>query len=125
MKIATLHVAVLVTFFLHVPLQSPLVLLIPLGYSVVATVSFFAFILNDQLTSGYASRGKPLAPRGESTVIRSLLVLPTDYGLLCLVFVLLGFPAVFIVVYGLMFLANAGYLLLACPKWFRDMGPAR
>ncbi|MCU1476597.1 MAG: CDP-alcohol phosphatidyltransferase [Subtercola sp.] len=121
-KIATLHLAVLVTLFLHVELVSDAVLLIPIGYSVIATVSFFAMILNDQLKSVYASRSLGAAPRGESTVIRSLLVMPTDYGVLCLVFVLLGFTPIFIVVYGLMFLANAGHLLLAGHKWFRDMG---
>ncbi|WP_229715085.1 CDP-alcohol phosphatidyltransferase family protein [Subtercola lobariae] len=121
-KIATLHVAVLVTLFLHVEALPTAVLLIPLGYSVVATVSFFAFILSDQLRSVYASRGFGRAPRGESTIIRSLMVVPTDYGVLCLVFVLLAAPAVFLVVYALMFLANAGYLVLASHKWFRDMG---
>jgi hypothetical protein len=48
-------------------------------------------------------------------------VIPTDYGLLCLVFVLLGAPLVFFWVYALLFLANAGFMALASVKWFRDM----
>ncbi len=36
-------------------------------------------------------------------------------------FVLLGRPILFMVVYGLLAAAAAGYLALALPKWFRDM----
>ena len=120
-KIASLHLAVLITLFLHVDLTSSALLLIPIVYSVVACVSFFAMILNDQLKRVYASRTTVAAPEGRSTLIRSLLVIPTDYGFLCLVFVLLGSPALFIVVYGLMAVANTGHLMLATRKWFRDI----
>jgi hypothetical protein len=50
-----------------------------------------------------------------------LLVIPTDYGLFCLVFLVWGFRDVYAVVYGLLFLANAAFLALALRKWFRDM----
>ena len=46
---------------------------------------------------------------------------PTDYGVLVYVFLLLGLPVAFMVVYGLLFAASAGYLVVALPKWFRDM----
>jgi hypothetical protein len=46
---------------------------------------------------------------------------PTDYGVLCFVFLLLGLPAVFFAVYAVLFVLNAGYLALALVKWFRDM----
>jgi hypothetical protein len=76
-------------------------------------------ILNDLLKAVHSpseSRtGKP------PTVVRSLLGAPTDYGVLCFVFVLLGAPAVFLVVYTALFAANAAYLALALVKWFRDM----
>jgi hypothetical protein len=110
-----------VTMFVHMDLTTPWLLLIPIGYSVVACVSFFAMILNDQLKRVYAARAKVEAPAGRSTLLRSLMVIPTDYGFLCLVFVLLGSPVLFIVVYGLMAVANAGHLVLASRKWFRDM----
>ncbi|RFA11088.1 CDP-alcohol phosphatidyltransferase [Subtercola boreus] len=121
LKIASLHLAVLVTMFLHLDLASPWLLLVPIGYSIVASVSFFAMILNDQLKRVHEQRTQSDVPRGRSTLIRSLLVIPTDYGFLCLIFVLLGAPVLFFVVYALMFVANAGHLLLASRKWFRDM----
>ncbi|RFA14652.1 CDP-alcohol phosphatidyltransferase [Subtercola boreus] len=117
-KIASLHLAVLITLFLHVDLTTPWLLLIPIVYSVVACVSFFAMILNDQLKRG---RTGPVAPRGRASLLRSLLVVPTDYGILCLVFALLGSPVLFIALYGLMAVANAGHLVLASRKWFCDM----
>jgi phosphatidylglycerophosphate synthase len=119
-KIASLHLAVLLG--LHDALGAGPELLVPLGFSVVAVVHFFATLLNEALR---AQHGAPL--RADRTahrpsVLRSLLVLPTDYGLLCVVFVLWGAPLVFLGVYGALFLASGGYLALASIKWFREMG---
>jgi len=118
-KISTLHLAVLITMFRHFPLNNSAWLLVPIGFAAVAAVSFFAMILNDLLKAKHAPTDLPSsAPR---TALRSLLGAPTDYGLLCLAFVLLGAPLVFFGVYALLFVANALYLALALNKWFRDM----
>jgi hypothetical protein len=85
-------------------------------------VSFFGMILNEQLerraalTTG-ATRTRPQA----TSALRSLLVIPTDYGVLCLIFLLLGAPMVFFAAYTLLFVGSAGYLALAAVKWFRVM----
>ena len=50
-----------------------------------------------------------------------LLVIPTDYGLFCLVFLLWGVREVYAIVYGLLFVANLAFLALALRKWFGDM----
>jgi len=54
-------------------------------------------------------------------VLRSLVVLPGDYGLLCVSFALLGFPAVFVPLYTLLMVANALLLLAALVRWYREM----
>lgn len=118
-KISSLHLAVLISAFRFFELPTPALLLIPIGYCVVAAVAFFAITLNEQLKRVYGA--DPAPENGHSTILRSLLVIPTDYGFLCLIFVLLGAPQVFFAAYTLMFLANAGHLLLASVKWFRDM----
>lgn len=118
-KISTLHLAVLIMVFRHFEFTDPALYLIPMGYTVVAAVSFFAMILNDQLKAAYGF--KPAADARKSSPLRSLLVIPTDYGFLCLMFLLLGAPVLFFAVYTLMFVANTGHLLLASVKWFRDM----
>ena len=118
-KISTLHLAVLITAFTHFAFTDPALLLVPIGFTAVAAVSFFAMILNDLLKAKHA----PLAPPSTArrTVLRSLLGVPTDYGVLCLAFVLLGAPPLFFGVYAVLFVANALYLALALAKWFRDM----
>ena len=121
-KVVTLHVAVAVVayrFLLPADLRGWL--LVPLGFAVVASVSFSVFLLNDLLKAARRGTSTTAAIRGGSTPLRSLLGLPTDYGLLIWVFVLLGAPTVFLVAYALLFAAQLGYLVLALPKWFRDI----
>lgn len=119
-KLATLHLAVLVTAFRHWSVVEPW-LLVPLAFGVVGSVTFFAMILNDQLRRHDASAAVTAGTPMEGSVLRSLLLLPTDYGIQCLMFVMLGVPAVFVPVYTLFFLASAGFAMLALPKWLRDM----
>jgi phosphatidylglycerophosphate synthase len=114
-KILTLHAAVLVAFFRFGDLADGW-LLVPLAYLVVDSAAFFAMTLNDQLKRGrVAPAAGPVVP----SLRRSLLVLPTDYGVLCLVFVLLGWQDGFLAGYGLLLAANALYLAAALVKWYR------
>lgn len=120
-KLSSLHLAVLITAYRNFDVPTAW-LLVPIGFTVVAAVSFFAMILNDLLKAkhGAPTSLDPSAP-GRRTALRSLLGLPTDYGVTCLVFVLLGAPQVFVIAYTLLFAANLGYVLLALVKWYRDM----
>ena len=121
-KIASLHLALVVGLYRFQPLGRSGWLLVPLGFSVVSVVLFFATLLNEALRAqhGAPTRATPSAER--PGVLRSLLVAPTDYGVLCLAFLLLGAPAAFIGVYTALFAATSGYLLLAAVRWFREMG---
>lgn len=116
-KLSSLHLAVLVGWYRFVELPSGALLLVPLGFAVVAAVLFFAMILNDFLRR----RDDVTRARTGGGGIRSLLVLPTDYGVLCIAFLVFGLPVVFVPVYTLLFAANAGFALLALPKWFREL----
>ncbi|GAB3078168.1 hypothetical protein GCM10027080_26090 [Pedococcus soli] len=123
-KVATLHVAVLLCWYRSYDVPD-WALLVPIAFSIQASVYFFTKILSDQLRPP-----KALVPevqqggQGRPPVLASLLVLPLDYGLLCVTFVLLGFHTPFAVAYSL--LAVAGILLLAAalPKWYRDLARA-
>ncbi|QCB94440.1 CDP-alcohol phosphatidyltransferase family protein [Cellulomonas shaoxiangyii] len=95
-------------------------LLVPLANAVVGSVLFFGMMLTEQLrrAHGVVSR----APTGGRLPwLRPVLVLPTDYGVLCLAFLLYGLPQVFVPVLGVLTLGTAGFLALALPKWFRDV----
>ncbi len=130
LKISTLHMCVLISWYRFGVMVSDGMderwLLVPIGYAIVAAVSFFAQILNEQLTKNAAlKRGtatSATAPPGETpSVLVSLLKIPTDYGLLCLIFVLLGASDLFIAAYTLMFIGSAAYLAAASIKWFGQM----
>ncbi|MGH3623012.1 MAG: CDP-alcohol phosphatidyltransferase family protein [Sciscionella sp.] len=123
-KISALHLAVLISGYRFFDLPKGY-LLVPIGFTVVAAVMFFAMTLNEALRRMHrattaAASAEPAEPARHSTM-RSLLVVPTDYGLLCISFVLLGFATVFASVYGLLFLANLTFLVAALRKWFKDM----
>lgn len=119
LKIASLHLAVLVALWLHTPAGGSAWGLVPLGFSVVAVVTFFGMLLNDLLKGkvGVASTHA----RGEGTLGRSMLLLPTDFGVLCLAFVLWGWNPGFLVAYAALALANAAFLALAAVKWYREI----
>ena len=119
-KISALHLAVLISAYRFLSLDARW-LLVPIGYCLVAAVTFFGMILNDLLRQRHAAATGAPVQRGESSTLRSILVIPTDYGFLCLVFLLLGAPSLFFGAYTLFFAANAGFLVLAVMKWFGDM----
>jgi phosphatidylglycerophosphate synthase len=116
-KISTLHVVVAVTVYRSFGVDERWTL-VPLGFGVVAAVHFFGTILGDQLRR---QRPASVRPGARTSTLRSLAVLPTDYGVLCLAFALLGLPRAFLACYTVLFVGTAGYLALAVVKWFRDM----
>lgn len=117
-KISSLHLAVLVG--LSRVAELPMIwLLVPILFTVVANTTFFGMILNDLLK---AKRGVASAhTTGGGSIVRSLVLLPTDYGLLMLAFVVWGWTAAFVTIYTLLFTACALFLVAAATKWFRDM----
>lgn len=118
-KIASLHLAVLVGAWFHTPMRDTWWLAVPLVFSVVATVTFFGMLLNDLIKSGHG--GVSTHARGGGTLGRSLLLLPTDFGIVCLVFLVWGWPFLFFWLYSALAAASLMFLLLAAVKWFREM----
>jgi phosphatidylglycerophosphate synthase len=96
-------------------------LLVPIAFSVVSAVLFFCMILTEQLRRAHGSQSVAASAPGRPSWLRALLVLPMDYGVLCLSFVLLGAPIVFVTVYTVLFVATTVFLLLAAAKWFREL----
>jgi len=120
-KIATLHCAVLLSWFRFEEERSAW-LLVPLAYSAVASVQFFSMVLTDQLRRAHRGSARGfLQGDGSSSVAYSFAVLPTDFGLLCVAFLLFDWHAGFRVVYLLLLAANTGFMVLALPKWFREV----
>lgn len=116
-KIATLHLAVLISLW-RFSAGPDWWLAVPLLFSVVNVVHFFGFLLTELLTRlHYARRQQPLPAKGEASLLMSAIKIPTDYGLLCLVFALFGWPALFVPIYAVLALASAGYTGLVLLRW--------
>ena len=96
-------------------------LLVPLVFAAISATLFFGMILTEQLRRqhGVASVASDLP--GRPSWIRALLVLPMDYGVLCLSFLLLGATGLFVIVYTLLAAYGTMFLAVASVKWFREM----
>jgi phosphatidylglycerophosphate synthase len=119
LKIASLHLGVLIGLYRVLP-DTPVLLLIPIVFSIVASTTFSGMLLNDLLKGKHAVASTH--ERGGGTLLRSLVLLPTDFGLVCLVFVLWGWTPAFLIGYGLLCVAAILFLALAAVKWFREIG---
>jgi phosphatidylglycerophosphate synthase len=118
-KVVTLPLALAVGLTVH-DVVDPVWLVVPLVSVVVSSVLFFAMILTDQLRRAHGVQS--VAPTGgRFPWLRSVLVLPTDYGVLCWTFLLLGAPQVFLWVYAVITACTLAFLALALVKWFREV----
>lgn len=119
-KIASLHTSILVNWYRFED-ASDQRLAMAIGFQMVASIMFFVIILNDHIRRSH--RGGTDAIRkgdGSSSTLYSLAVVPTDYGLMCLVLALMWWSG-FVWIYGLLLAANAGFMLMALGKWYREM----
>jgi phosphatidylglycerophosphate synthase len=130
-KTCLLHGAVAISWFRWgVPEQNLGVwaIAIPVLFLAVSVVAFFGWLLSDLLIRialvRSAQDAQPPGPTPASQVpapvLRSLLRLPADYGLLALSFVLFATP-LYAPLYALLLVANAVILVAALPVWFRQI----
>ena len=118
-KLVSLHIAVAIGWYRFFDLPDVAWVLVPLGFAIVSTVTFFGMILNDLLRG---KRGVPQAAEsGGSSPLRSLVGLPMDYGVWCLAFIFWGVTGWFMTVYTLLALAALVHLSAAVVVWFRKM----
>lgn len=122
-RLPALHVAIVVGLHRFTDLPEAY-LLVPLGYLVVSTVRFFANMLTEQLLTPAEGRtAAPGATREASrrSLVRSLVLLPSDYGTLCALLVMYGWPRAFAWAYGLLFAVNALWLGLTLFRRYTDV----
>lgn len=126
-RLPAMHIAVAVGIYRFGSDRLPeWYLLVPLGYLLVAVVRFFANMLTEQLL---AARGRAVScpvssprvarPPSRRSLARSLVLLPTDYGTLCIAFALLVSLPLFAWGYGALFAVNAAWLLLTLRRRYR------
>lgn len=113
-RMPALHLAVAVGLYRH--LGETAWLLLPLGYALLTVGHFFSQILAEQLRGRTGIRSTESPP-----VMRSFLLLPTDTGTLCWLFVLWGMPAVFIAGYLVLFVVNILYSAASMRRKYRAL----
>ena len=121
-KTVSLHLAVLISFFRFPPADDRTWLLVPIAFLVVDVVSFFGLVTMPLLRRLYRSpgAGTGTAPAPEHP-LRRFVLLPTDYGTFCWMFVLLGWPRLFLLAYTAMFVVNAVVMVPVLAKWWREL----
>lgn len=119
-KVLTIHLAIAIAVFRFFDLPTAW-LLMPLVYLVIDSLLFFAMMERDLLLARAAGGSAP-ASTASTGVLRAILILPSDYGVFCLTFVLLGAPLVFFGVYTVMLACNIVFLAMALRKWYRQLG---
>jgi hypothetical protein len=121
-KACSLHLAVLICWFRFTDLASGW-LLVPVGFSIAATIIFFGLVLSDLLRRLNRGSAQMILKReGKTSLIYSLAVAPFDYGVFTLTFLLFAWMPAFVVVYVLLFAANVLILPVVLTRWFREMG---
>lgn len=89
-------------------------------------LTFCAGLLREQL--GKAAAGTvPTAtgPAAPVSRVRAVALLPADYGVFCLVFLLLGAPGAFRAGYAALAAVHAVFLVAFLVKWFRELKALR
>lgn len=123
-KCCGLHLAVLICWFRFYDLHHARYLLIPIAYTLVSTVWFFAIILSEQIRRYTVLkldlRAQDVRPTA-APVLQSLLALPADYGLLAASVVFLGVQTLFGGVYTLLLVGNALFLGLKLLGWYSEL----
>ncbi|MCT2545121.1 CDP-alcohol phosphatidyltransferase family protein [Streptomyces atratus] len=124
-KMILVHTAVLISFQRFSALPGEGWLLLPLGFLFTAVLTFCAGLLREQLGKAAA---RPAADTGTAAPVsrlRAVALLPADYGVFCLVFLLLGDPTAFRVGYAALAAVHALFLVAFLAKWFRELRALR
>lgn len=125
-KMILVHSAVLISFHRYDGLPGEGWLLLPLGFLFVAVLTFCAGLLREQLGKAAARTAPaPAGPAAAVSRVRAVALLPADYGIFCLVFLLLGAPGAFRAGYAVLAAVHALFLVAFLVKWFRELKALR
>jgi len=117
-RTVAVHGAVLVAWFRYFGLPQWR-LLIPLVFILVATTLFMGGTL--ALILGRAGHVSTGSGKWSGLSLRSLILLPADFGVLSAAFVVLGDRQLFVNIYTGLLMWNIALLGVLCVKWFREL----
>jgi len=115
-RIVLLHIATLTYLLRSEVIDAHLAFALCTAFAVAASATFFAGGLFEKLT--ITAAGTTVSRRSR---LRSVLMIPVDYGVLCWVYLLLPFPPVFVTVYAFACAAKLCTTSLLLTKWYRTL----
>lgn len=119
-KLTALHICVLIAFYRFPDAYgtgSDGWLLAPLVFQFASVVTFFGGLLTEKLKPKPA----PGSPAAAPSNLRAVALLPVDYGVFCLVFLLLGGGELFRWAYAGLGAVAVLFLSAFLAKWFREL----
>ncbi|MFJ7153624.1 CDP-alcohol phosphatidyltransferase family protein [Streptomyces sp. NPDC101118] len=126
-KLTALHTCVLIAFYRFPEAYGisgdggEAWLLVPLGFQFAAVVTFFGGLLTEKLKPKPAPGSAAAAP----STLRAVALLPVDYGVFCLVFLLLGGGGLFRWAYAALGAVAVLFLVAFLAKWFRELSAVK
>lgn len=122
-RTVAMHMAVMIWVY-RVVGPPAWVYLVPMTWAVVVSTRFLSQILAEQFRrSGAAREHDPAADPGAAR--RAVLQLPSDNGVICLWFVTVGLPVVFLVGYGLLLVANTALTVASLRRRYAELSAPR
>lgn len=120
-KMVLLHGAVMIGWY-RFSAESGAWLLVPIAFQAVAVATFSGLtIVGLMKRLAVALTGEAATRPTGAARLRSWALLPVDYGVLCLAFLLWGAPDAFAGVYLTLLVLNALALVLFLVKWTREL----
>ncbi|WP_435604881.1 CDP-alcohol phosphatidyltransferase family protein [Streptomyces sp. bgisy130] len=122
-KMLAIHMAVLVSFYRYFGFSDSRYLFVPVAFQFTAVMVFFGGILTEQLKRADRLRsgagGPALTP--VASTLRSVALLPVDYGVFCALFLLFGSRDVFLALYCCLLTAHVLFMVAFLVKWYREL----
>lgn len=125
-KAVTIHLAVLAAW-LRYPGIDPVLLLVPPAFAAIASTFFFGVVAVDllrrihRLQHPAQAAAAAAAAEPRTSVLYSLLVAPADYGILCVLFLALWLPWLFVPLYTALAVVNGLLLAASLVRWHRSL----
>lgn len=115
--------AVLLSFYRYFGFSDPRWLLVPVVFQFAAVMVFFGGILTEQLKRGERQKSGAggTAPAAPVSTLRSVALLPVDYGVFCAIFLLFGSRDLFLALYCCLLAAHLLFMVAFLVKWYREL----
>jgi len=123
-RIVLLHIATLWFFVRTEAMDETLAVLVCTAFALAATLVFFAGTLFEKLEALHGEKQAPAAAPSAASApsraatLRSALMLPVDYGVTCVVFLLLPWSVVFVPLYVVLAIIKVLSTSAFLAKWY-------